>query len=291
MTSRDDQPTAGPGPQPPDEPGTRATLTRWYGFATSFVAPATFLSALLFYYGYVSSRAQYAYFGLDVDTIGLGTREFVMRSPQALLAPLLLIALAGAGLVLLRQRLAGREISAGAVRRAGLGGVCLVGLGVALLLAFGWIGGWAAYPMLTPVLLATGLLLLAWSWHRRDVRRAATALLLLAAATCVFWATATLAEWTGRGIAQRTARDIGQLPAVVLDSRERLYLTDGVTEEAELPTQDGQAFRYRYRGLRLLIAAEDRMFLVPEIWTPAGSTLVVPLDDVRVRFRFVNDPP
>lgn len=91
-------------------PQAGTTLQRWYGFATSFVAPATFLSALLFYFGYVSSRAQYAYFGVDVDTIGLGTRDFVMRSPQALLAPLLLIALAGTGLVLLQQRLARLEI-------------------------------------------------------------------------------------------------------------------------------------------------------------------------------------
>src|SRR3954468_7234019 len=62
---------------------------RWYRVATSFVAPATFVTALLFYFGYVSSRAQYAYFGVDVDTIGLSTRDFVMRSPQPLLTPLL----------------------------------------------------------------------------------------------------------------------------------------------------------------------------------------------------------
>jgi hypothetical protein len=33
------------------------------------------------------------------------------------------------------------------------------------------------------------------------------------------------------------------------------------------------------------------MFLVPERWTPSDSTYLVPLGDVRVRFRFVDQPP
>lgn len=48
--------------------------------ATTVIAPATMLSASLFYFGYVSSRAQHEYFGLDVDTIGLSTQDYVMRS-------------------------------------------------------------------------------------------------------------------------------------------------------------------------------------------------------------------
>ena len=49
----------------------------------------TLVSALLFYFGYVSARSQYEYFGIDVDTIGLSTQDYVMRSPQPLLVPLL----------------------------------------------------------------------------------------------------------------------------------------------------------------------------------------------------------
>ena len=34
------------------------------------------------------------------------------------------------------------------------------------------------------------------------------------------------------------------------------------------------------------------LFLVPDIWSPSNSTLVVPLDgSVRVWFRFMNQPP
>ena len=49
---------------------------RWVSLAGNVIAPATAISALLFYFGYVSSRSQYEYFGLDVDTIGLTTQDF-----------------------------------------------------------------------------------------------------------------------------------------------------------------------------------------------------------------------
>ena len=63
-------------------------MDRWVSLATSFVAPVTLISGVLFYFGYVAARAQYDYFGLDVDVIGLSTRAYVMRSPQPLLTPI-----------------------------------------------------------------------------------------------------------------------------------------------------------------------------------------------------------
>ena len=82
----------------------RSQAERWVSFAAGIVAPVTLISALLFYFGYVSARSQYAYFGIDVDTIGLSTQDYVMRSPQPLLVPLLVITLlAVAGVVLLHN--------------------------------------------------------------------------------------------------------------------------------------------------------------------------------------------
>jgi hypothetical protein len=64
---------------------------RWVSLAAGIVAPVTLSTALLFYFGYVSARSQYEYFGIDVDTIGLSTQDYVMRSPQPLLVPLLVL--------------------------------------------------------------------------------------------------------------------------------------------------------------------------------------------------------
>ncbi len=83
----------------------------------------------------------------------------------------------------------------------------------------------------------------------------------------------------------------------MLDTRERLYLRDTVTEEQVLlpagadRAPEGQTFRYRYYGLRLLVQSGDRLFLVPERWDPSDSTLVFDMSDVRVKFRFVNQRP
>ena len=79
----------------------RSKAERWVSFAAGIVTPVTLITALLFYFGYVSARSQYEYFGIDVDTIGLSTQDYVMRSPQPLLVPLLVLSLlAVAGLLL-----------------------------------------------------------------------------------------------------------------------------------------------------------------------------------------------
>src|SRR3954464_12990608 len=72
----------------PAEAGRVEKLISW---AAAALAPLPVLTAVLFYFGYVSSRAQYEYFGVDVDTIGLSTQDYVMRSPQPLLVPLLVL--------------------------------------------------------------------------------------------------------------------------------------------------------------------------------------------------------
>ena len=79
---------------------------------------------------------------------------------------------------------------------------------------------------------------------------------------------------------------------VILDTQDRLFLTDGIVKETALPAQEDARFKFRYRGLRLLIHGDGKLFLVPEKWSPSDSTLLVPLDDsVRVQFRFVNRAP
>ena len=53
----------------------------WFNLVTSVILPTGVLTAFLFYFGYASSRAEYEYFGIDVDTVGMDTQEFLMRRP------------------------------------------------------------------------------------------------------------------------------------------------------------------------------------------------------------------
>ena len=332
-----------------DEELPGSQVERWISFGATIVAPVTVLGALLFYFGYVSSRSQYAYFGVDVDTIGLSTQDYIMRSPQPLLVPLLVLTLAGAGLLMLDATVRRRTASAVAdaadeanaakpdlgpaqyveqirhiARRSVIFGLAVLTAGVVLLFTYSLVRGWALYGMVTPLLLGLGAALIAYASRVLNLlqfqqaqqtpasakdpgptrarlahadssvlaRRTANVLIYVLIAASIFWITATVAQWSGRGLAEYDAQHLDNLPSVILDTKERLFLRDPGIEETVLPTSQGQTFHYRYRHLRLLIEGHDRMFLVPNDWSASDSTLIVPLDDsVRVQFQFQNQPP
>lgn len=286
---------------------------KWLSLGGSIIAPATLITTLLFYFGYVSSRAQYDYFGVDVDTIGLTTQDYVMRSPQPLLVPLLVLTLLGGGFfaahVAARRQAAANPSFRTVAKRMVVGGLILLGVGVALLFSYAAIGDWGYYAFVTPLILAVGAAstaygLLTVRWMDRRSRHnppdsgftglAVVVSLWIAVAASLFWATATVAQLSGRGLAKEQAQNLSELPSVIVDSKERLFLPAGVgVEERDLTGKgDGETFRYRYWNLRLLIHGRDRMFLVPTAWHANNTTLVMPLnDDVRVQFQFRNDPP
>lgn len=272
-------------------------IDRWVSLATSFVAPVTLISGVLFYFGYVAARAQYDYFGLDVDVIGLSTRAYVMRSPQPLLTPMLILVLGGVAVVAFHHWVR-RHALEGWFRRLVTTvlsvGLVLLALGTLLLAGFTLVGGWAYYSLVTPVLLGGGAALVAYALRLRGGRLEPRIVLLwVGVAACVIWATATTAQWTGRGLAMEQARNLRSLPSVVLDTRERLHVpaTAGV-EEVVRPDAGEDDYRFRYWRLRLLIQGDDRMFLVPDTWSAGGTTILVRLDDdVRVQFQFRNSPP
>jgi hypothetical protein len=271
---------------------------------SSVVAPITLISAVLFYFGYVYTRTEYAYFGLDVDTIGLSTQEFIMRSPGPLLTPLLTVGLVTATLALahgaIRRRIDAAADAPWRLRRfrrlalaCGITGRTALVVGSVMVLAYPLIRSFVPlYDLVTPTVLAVGAGLAAYG-VRLDVllgrrpHRAATVALYAVLATGLLWATATLAQYIGQGQAVTLAAQLMALrPSVILDTKERLYLTTTVIDERVLPSGADQAFHYRYRNLRLLIQGKDRLFLVPSPWSQGDATLVVPMnDEVRVQFQ------
>jgi len=284
-------------------------LERWVRAGASIVAPATALSAVLFYFGYVSARAQYEYFGIDVDTVGLGTQDYIMRSPQPLLVPLLVLTTLGIGVLALISAtrtwaVTHTKQARRLARVCSTAGVAVFGAGAMLLVTYFRWQGWEMYALVTPLLIGAGAGLMAYAGRVRALvrtrserrpsllRHSSDVLVFVVIAIGVFWTTATVAQWSGRGLAMRQARELDQLPSVILDTKERLFLRSPGIEERVLAESPGQTFRYRYRNLRLLIHGNNRMFLVPYHWSPSNSTLVVELDgSVRVQFQFENQLP
>jgi hypothetical protein len=316
----------------PQESQSATTFERWVSLAGNVVAPVTAISALLFYFGYVSSRSQYEYFGLDVDTIGLSTQGFIMRSPQPLLVPLLVLSVLGAAAALIHAAVRSRLTSAFAqpapgpamrawswIGRAAVAGMVVLGGGMALLLLYPLLRSWAGFILVTPLVIALGGSIATYALgaarfaakleaesgsgpkpgrpvvvrgHSVLLRPVVSVFLVIAVASGIFWATATVAQWSGLGLAQDQALRLDDLPGVILDTRERLFLTSPGISEVALPPSEGQTFHYRYRNLRLLIQGDNGMFLVPGRWSASDSALLVRLDPtVRVQFRFVNQTP
>jgi len=294
---------------------TTRAVPGWLSLATQIAAPITLVGTLLFYFGYVYTRAQYAYFGLDVDTIGLAPRDFVMRSPQPLLVPLLVLTVLSAAGIALSGRIethvreAGTEAAAQArVRRLATrcallgGGVLLVG--VLLLLAYAWLNAWRYLPLVSALLIGVGAAVTAMALRYLPYRAAGTiAGLWVVVLAAALWAVSVTADWSGRGRAEEIAQHLDALPAVILDSKQDLHLRNTVPAPEDLCWTSGTApdpacaaradeYRYRYRGLHLLVQGPDAMFLVPGQWSPSATTLDVPHDaDVRLQFQFVNSPP
>jgi hypothetical protein len=184
------------------------------------------------------------------------------------------------------------------VRRFRIAAAIVLGLGVLGLFLYPVLGGLAYYTLVVPLVIglaAAVLAYLAYLTTRLQERRPQVALIGLLAVvtlTCAFWATATTAQYSGRGLAKSAARQLDRFPVVILDTKERLHLRSPGVEETALRPGEGQTFNYRYRGMRLLIVGENRLFLVPNRWNASATTLVVPLDEsIRVQFQFQNDPP
>ncbi|MCR6704536.1 MAG: hypothetical protein NVV66_07505 [Cellulomonas sp.] len=302
-----------------DEP--RRGLPPWFTVVTQFVAPATFVSAFLFYYGYAFTRSELWYFGLDVDTIGLSPREFVMRSPKSLAVPLVVLTTLFVTVATVHSRLEvrarhlratpeGAQRLADRARAAVLAGSGVLGVGVLLLLAYAWWGSWVWLPLVAAAVIAVGAAATAGALrYVRERPAGVVAGLWVLVVAGVLWVVSITAGWAGVGFAQQTARELDELPLVVLDTTTPLRLSDttiavedlcvhdddpddGVTPAPDEGCVAAQAPRWRHRGLRLLVQGPDAMFLVPSSWDAGATTVMVPRDlPAQWQFQFVNLPP
>jgi hypothetical protein len=295
-----------PSPTPPSttDGHEEGRSERWLKLAANVLAPTTVLTALLIYFGYVSTTGEYGYFGITLGSLELSAQDLALRSIAALYVPL-----GGTMLVLLLLSWAHTAVSGLLERRAHLRSLAwsaglLVLLGAAATVR-GVVG--VVVPEVSrteaiatsPIALGVGVAALAYGRHvllrvrggetgagTAPARHRTTVLLTGAVVTLsLFWTTSSFAGAYGRGqavvLAGRLTLD---LPGVVLDTTERLYAAYPGLEETRLPDAPDQRFHYRYRGLRLLIEAKGRMYLLPEGWRVAdGAALVVPVGDgVRV---------
>jgi hypothetical protein len=269
-------------------------------------APATLLTALAFYFGWVLTESRATYFGLDASALGFSTPDYLLRSADALFVPVGAAFVLGLGGVWLHTQ-AMRQLT-DRVRRARLRIAARASVAIgAVLFALGLVAvfeplsfsPYYLFPSASPgvgiALLAYGLRLLGHVTvaERPGVaalvdtrsRTTATVLVALLIVLSAFWSAETYAAALGRGRAARAAATLSTRPHVTVFAPKRLDITGGGVVERQL-TGRHLAYRYRYSGLRLLIRSGGKYFLLPDGWTRSSGAAIVLVDSPDYRFEF-----
>jgi hypothetical protein len=147
-------------------------MRRFGALFGAIIAPTTFVTALLYYFGLNQAYWFYAYFGVDATLLGLGTTDYLVISVDSLFVPMVVTAAAGLaafwGHDLLRTRLA----TGGRVRVLIILMPALAALGALLVLG----GLWSVlddrfflrgHLAAAPLSLALGVILLAYALQLR----------------------------------------------------------------------------------------------------------------------------
>jgi hypothetical protein len=260
------------------------------------LGPATLVTSVLFYVGWVRTRTFFGYFGINAGSLGFGPQDYVLRSADVGVGALALLALAGGALLVL-DRLASLALVAleggggarwarptlgvvgGALVMGGLGmalselaiavapsliGAALIAAGVVLLLRFG-LGSPDSDPLLGPATAPFGL----------------TVLVVIG-----LWASNYYAQWIGTNAAIGVDQDSSRFAVVTVFSDEPLDFPGGLVsvQTIEPPEPDGST-KYRYTGARLFTYGNDRWFLItnPPLDGYRSSVLVLrDTEDIRV---------
>jgi hypothetical protein len=271
-------------------------------FVTRVIAPASFLTAILYYFGYTREHAFYGYFGVDLESLRFSSTDYLVRSVGTIFVPIGTVlafgflALTGHHLIaFILSRASGRRRS-GAWAGVGAAAVALLGIGV---VGLEWPTETNLPVFLPPISLGTGALLLEYSvftaiayaklpkqlhetlMAAKLLRRIMIGALLLVSA---FWGIGISAQERGDSLARAIEVSLPVQPEAVVYSRQRLQIGGfGVTFEALSKTD--AAFNYRYGGLRPLIHSGGYWFLLPAGWTHDNGGKVIVLSDALPGIR------
>lgn len=275
--------------------------------ALPLVLPTGVLTGLLYYFGYVRVHAFYSYFGLHVSALDLSPASYVAGSTEVLFRPVATFAIV-LGIVFIVHHLVVFALRRGSSQSARIVALGLCGVGTILaiigllglygrLRAIGEAG--ATLAVWSPLALASAGLLFeygVWTASRYaappsniatllrtnvDLRRGIVGALVLIAA---FWGVTNLARARGEDNARLFELSLPLQSQAVVYSRHELHLPGPGVAMTELDIADS-AYHFRYNGLRPLLYAKDRWYLLPVGWTQANGSTVIVLQDDPERVR------
>ena len=279
---------------------------RWVGIVGLFVAPTTVITSVCYFFGFISTRKYFSYFGIDSNAIGFTTSDYVLKSVSVLYAPILVLLVAWAAMLWAGEylrRLAKSGQHTRLIRVVGWAAIAVGALGAlrgvvgVLLPKLQVIHSLALTPLalgLGTVSMVAGVWLLSTLRTRSAPSSFATAeraSLFVAGAVIImalFWITDMFATAYGENQAQSAAAKLwSKETGVTLDSAERLDPPANLIAETSLTSPAGASEQvvsspdttFRYQCFRALVVRGDRWVLVPARWTPEyGYALMIDAD-------------
>jgi hypothetical protein len=261
--------------------------------AGQFVAPASLLAGLLFYWGFFHARGFCQYFGIDSSVLGLSTTDYVMRSADGLFVPLAAYGAVALAIIwtwaVLPARIKNAQWPGRILATVSIVAIALILNGLSRLQF--------STPLntkpfwLAPTCVIAGLLLaFVVVRHRRRSARAdgfgtrpsapfEWAVIVLLVGGSFFWFATdySLRVGVGRAVAWERST-LPTAPGITVFTEKALGVTAaGVT--VTRCADPAAAYHYRYDGLVLVMTAGDNLVAVPRTWNHAsGTAIVLPRD-------------
>jgi hypothetical protein len=267
----------------------------------TILPPASALLALLYYFGWVRTRAFWADLGVEPSVLGFTIQDYLLRSIDGLFVPLGIALTLGLVLLwihntVLELLLAKRHLVF--IHRTAS---TMVPLGLALF-AFGisaFFPTIGEYFLLTPLSLAFGPALVVYGTSLRsrvrNMRSAqeiagqgpaiAKTLLAMLVTVNIFWAISSFADAVGRGTAESVRTGLTRLPGVVIYSHQQLNIRAPGVKEKSIGDSDA-AYQFRYEGLHLMLRSAGRLFLLAQGWSSDNASIIVLRDNEGIRVEF-----
>jgi hypothetical protein len=291
---------------PPTSPGAAIQLLTPAVVAvfTSIASQAALITALLYFFGRVRTSAKYGYFGVDTNSLGFSTSDYVIRSLNATLPPVIVCALAILAVLAIAKHL-DRAVDftqqRPRIKRATLIATAVVILACVLVIVNGISNLRTAsysrgYPLPIAVLgiaaaVGMGRRLLAPNAHPTHSTHRLWSMAVAAFALAgVLWITDIYAAADGNREGRDTANTLRSPTSTdfVLYSVDRLLISGPGVQSSPITTPDSR-YHVQYSGLRLLVRTAREYVILPAAWQPGDPVIVLPVDD-STRFDLIPHP-
>ena len=277
-------------------------LPRVLKLVGTVIAPATLLTALLFYFGRLHATGMFRYLGIDLSVVDLSVQDYLIRSQDGLFFPL--TAAAGIALIIIWARaLALRYVKdqhRRLVARRAAPVFVLVGLGAIGVAARALVGAPAIvdYPEIPGLCLAVGAICvvvgirtLTPGPHRDATAIVEWGAVFFLVSVGLFWAVGSYAIEVGTGRAAQIEGGLAKTPDLVLRSQHPLGIDFDGAEEIACGDPESPS-GYRYSGLKLILQSGGNYFVLPANWThQSGGAVAIPrTDEIQLEFLTPGTP-